>query len=138
MVDPGSANLDRELARMEQKAEAGARFFQTQAVYDLSTFERFMVRAEAFHLPILADFIIPKSAAMVRRLNATLPGVQVPEDWIAELDDSANAREKAVELSRYLLSDLKTMCQGLHVIAVGWEAEIPRVLELAGVHRLTS
>jgi 5,10-methylenetetrahydrofolate reductase len=138
MVDPGSADLEQELARMERKAESGARFFQTQAVYDLSAFEHFMVRAEALRLPVLAGFILPKSAAMAKRLNATLPGVQVPEDWIVKLDNSANARATSVELSGRLLSNLKAFCQGLHVIAVGWEAEIPRLLEVAGVDRPTS
>ncbi len=90
VANPGAADLDSELARMEAKAEAGARFFQTQAVYDPAAFERFMVRAERIGVPVLAGYIVPKSGDMARRMNRTVPGVLIPDEVIQRLDAASD------------------------------------------------
>ena len=78
VVNPGARDLDKELQRMEEKIQAGAAFFQTQAVYEPGSFERFMNVAQKFNVPVLAGLIVLKSANMARNLNANLPGVFVP------------------------------------------------------------
>jgi 5,10-methylenetetrahydrofolate reductase len=133
VVNPGAPDLDAELAWMEQKAEAGARFFQTQAVYDPRAFERFMTRAGRLGLPVLAGYIVPKSGEMARRLNQTLPGVRVPDSMISALDETDDKAARSIELSGRVLAELRTLCQGLHVIAVGWEARFPELLQAAGI-----
>jgi methylenetetrahydrofolate reductase (NADPH) len=135
VVAPCPPDLDQELRRMEQKAEAGARFFQTQAVYDPPIFERFMNRADALRLPVLAGFIVLKSAAMARRLDRSLPGVSIPEQIIRELDEASDRRATAIEVSGRILARLRETCQGLHVIAVGWETAMPDILAAAGIER---
>jgi methylenetetrahydrofolate reductase (NADH) len=133
VANPGAADLDAEVARMEQKVEAGARFFQTQAVYDADRFERFMAKADRLRVPVLAGFIVLKSGDMARRLNATLPDVSVPEPLIHELDVAADEAAASIDLSGRILARLKPACQGLHVIAVGWEARLPAVFAAAGL-----
>jgi 5,10-methylenetetrahydrofolate reductase len=133
VVNPGALDPDIELRRMEQKVEAGARFFQTQAVYDPTSFERFMRRAGKLGVPVIAGFIVPKSAAMARRLNLTLPGVNIPESLISQLARAGDRRRRSVELSGHLLSHLAACCQGVHVIAVGWEDSMGDILEVAGL-----
>jgi 5,10-methylenetetrahydrofolate reductase len=135
VANPGAADLDRELRHMEAKAEAGARFFQTQAVYDPPAFERFMARAGRLGLPVLAGYIVPKSGEMARRLNRTLPGVRVPDGFIARLDEAVDKAAVSVELSGRILEDLAPMCRGVHVIAVGWEERLPDILDAAGIAR---
>lgn len=135
VANPGAADLDAELARMEQKSEAGARFFQTQAVYDPAAFERFMARVERFGVPVLAGHIVLKSGEMARRLNATLPDINVPDAVISELDRYEDKAAASVEISGRILSEVRAMCRGLHVIAVGWESKLPEVLAAAGVER---
>ena len=66
VVNPGADDLDREIGRMEEKIEAGAAFFQSQAVYDPAEFERFMRRVEGYGVPILAGCIMLKSGRMAR------------------------------------------------------------------------
>ena len=73
VANPGAPDLDKEIARMEEKVNEGAEFFQTQAVYEPEKFAKFMDRARVFGKPVLAGFIILKSGDMARRLNATLP-----------------------------------------------------------------
>ena len=135
VVNPGAPDLDRELRRMEQKVRAGARFFQTQAVYDPAVFERFMDEARPFNVPILAGFIVLKSGDMARHLNANLPGLEVPQGIIDELDRAESPPQKSVEIAGRVIAETGSMCRGVHIMAIGWESRIPRVLAAAGVDR---
>ena len=86
VANPGADDVERELARMEDKVRLGAAFFQTQGVYDPSAFESFMASAGKFGVPVLAGVIVLKSARMARYLNARLPGVNVPQPLIDEME----------------------------------------------------
>lgn len=133
VVNPGANDLDREIGRMEEKIEAGAAFFQTQAVYDASEFERFMRRVEGYGTPVLAGCIMLKSGNMARSFNANVPGINVPDAIIDRMDaaaSSTNARRRAsAEIAANIISDIRPMCQGTHIMAIGWEALIPSVIE---------
>lgn len=138
VVNPGAEDLDREIARMEQKVEAGARFFQTQAVYDPASFERFMRRVEYLRVPVLATYIVPKSAGMAHRMNRSVPGVHIPDAIIQRLDDAPDRVACAIEVSAPILRGLKDASQGLHLIAVGWESRFPAILAAAGIDRASA
>jgi 5,10-methylenetetrahydrofolate reductase len=132
VANPGATDLDKELRRMEEKVEAGAGFFQTQAVYDPGAFEKFMDAAQRFGAPVLAGHILLRSADMARRLNATLPGFFVPEEIIRELDGAEDRAAKSVEIASRVIQQIKPLCQGVHIMAVGWESRISEVLRAAG------
>ena len=133
VVNPGADDMDAELRRMVEKIEAGAAFFQTQAVYDAGVFERFMDRVRRYNVSIIAGHIMLKSATMARRFNDSLPGVDVPEAIVRELDEAEDRRKKSIEIAARVIRDIRPMCQGVHIMAVGWESEIPPVLEAAGI-----
>ena len=133
VANPGAEDLDKELGRMAEKLEAGAGFFQTQAVYDPATFDRFMNAVHKYNVPILAGFIMLKSGNMARNLNANLPGVSVPEEIVQMLDAAEDRRGKSVEISAGVIKEIRPMCQGVHIMAIGWEALIPQVLQDAGI-----
>ncbi|HWC28486.1 MAG TPA: methylenetetrahydrofolate reductase [Dehalococcoidia bacterium] len=135
VANPGAADLDKEIARMEEKVNEGAEFFQTQAVYEPEVFAKFMDRAKAFGKPVIAGFIILKSGDMARRLNETLPGVHVPDDLIAEMDAAEDKSAKSIESAGRIIAELKGIGQGVHIMAIGWESRIPAILEAAGVKR---
>lgn len=133
VANPGSTNLDKEMQRMEEKIEAGAKFFQTQAVYDLSAFDRFMKSAQKFNVPILAGLIVLKSAKMALNLNANLPGVLVSDDIIHEMEQAENRKGKSVEISARIIRQVQNICNGVHIMAIGWESIVPHILESAGI-----
>jgi 5,10-methylenetetrahydrofolate reductase len=135
VVNPGADDLDKELQRMAEKVDAGARFFQTQAVYDAASFKAFMAKASRFDAPILAGFIVLKSGEMARRLNATLPGINVPEALIEEMDGAKDRGAKSVEIAGRIIAELKEACRGVHIMAIGWESRIPAILRSAGIER---
>ena len=133
VANPGADDPDTELARMEEKAKRGAAFFQTQAVYDAAEFEKFMETARGFGVPVLAGMIVLKSARMARFLNDYLPGVSVPDSLIAEMENAKDRAATGVEIAARLIRETRDMCDGTHVMAIGWESRIPAILESAGL-----
>ena len=133
VANPGSTDLDRELKRMQEKVDAGAKFFQTQAVYEVASFERFMDGAKGMNVPVIAGYIILKSGDMARRLNATLPGVHVPESLIEQLDAASDKGAKSIELAGKTIAELMSVAHGVHIMALGWENRSPDLLASAGI-----
>jgi 5,10-methylenetetrahydrofolate reductase len=66
-------------------------------------------------------------------LNQTLPGVSVPESLILEMDAAEDKSAKSIEIGGRIISAIKGMCQGVHIMAIGWESRIPAMLEAAGI-----
>ncbi len=131
VVNPGADDPDIELARMEDKVKRGAAFFQTQAVYDVAAFEKFMASAREFGAPVLAGMIVLKSARMARFLNDNLPGVSVPRDLIDEMENARSRSETGIEIAARLIREVRGMCDGVHIMAIGWESRIPAILRSA-------
>lgn len=136
-VNPGSNDLDKELRRMEEKVAAGAMFFQTQAVYEAKVLEKFMKGAEKFNVPVLVGLIILKSSKMAQNLNSYLPGVNVPPSIMVEMDGAKTREEKrdvSTKISSRLIRELKDMCQGIHIMAIGWESIVPNIIQESGIN----
>jgi methylenetetrahydrofolate reductase (NADPH) len=91
------AAFELQLIKMEKKIEAGAKFFQTQAVYDIDGFAKFMKRAEKFGVPVLAGIIPLKSVGMARYMNKNVAGVFVPEYLIEEMQKAENPLKRALK-----------------------------------------
>jgi methylenetetrahydrofolate reductase (NADPH) len=130
-VDP----VEPQLIKMEKKIKVGAQFFQTQAVFDIDSFASFMEQCEHFRVPIIAGIVLLKSAGMASFMNKNVAGVKVPDGIIREMAgvDKAQRAEKSVEIAARLIRELKDLCQGIHIMALGWEHHIPAVLEEAGI-----
>tara|TARA_B100001245_G_C22886719_1_gene426693 strand:+ start:171 stop:1112 length:942 start_codon:yes stop_codon:yes gene_type:complete len=133
VANPGSDDVENELRRMEEKVSRGAQFFQTQAIYDAADFQKFMETARSFGVPVLAGMIVLKSARMANFLNDKLPGVSVPQGIIDEMDSSEDRATAGIEITARLIREVKDMCDGTHIMAIGWESKIPLIVERAGL-----
>ena len=133
VVNPGADPLEPELIKMEKKIKAGAEFFQTQAVYDLSLFEKFLKITEPFKTKIFASVVLLKSERAAQYLNEHVPGVRIPEKLIGELQNAKDKQAKCLEISVRLVRALKKMCPGLHLISLGWYGLLPEILDATGV-----
>lgn len=135
VVNPGADPLEPQLIKMEKKIEVGAKFFQTQAVYDLKTFEKFMKKVEKFKVPILGGIVLLKSAGMARYMNKNVAGVSVPEKYIKMMAE-AKKEERAkvsIQIGAELIKGMKGLCQGVHIMPLGWERHVPKLLEASGL-----
>jgi len=133
VVNPGADPIEPQIIKMEKKIEAGAEFFQTQAVYDLKVFENFLKKIKHLKTTILAGIVLLKSAGMARYMNKNVAGVYVPEDLIKEMEEAKDKREKSVEIASRLIKELKNMCQGIHIMPIGWNKVVPKVLDAVGL-----
>lgn len=133
VVNPGADPLEPEIIKMEKKIKAGARFFQTQAVYDISLYENFLREAKHFKVPILAGIVLLKSAGMAKYMNKNVAGVTVPDNLIKEMEETKDKSAKSIEIAANLIKKLKTMSQGIHIMPIGWDKKVPLVIEAAGL-----
>jgi len=136
VVNPGAdteAAFELQLIKMEKKIAAGARFFQTQAVYDVDAFARFMKRVEGFGVPVLAGIIPLKSAGMARVMNKNVAGVLVPEELINQMAVAEDKARTGIEIAANLIKQLRSICHGVHIMAIGWEKKVPELLDAAGL-----
>jgi 5,10-methylenetetrahydrofolate reductase len=136
VVNPGAdteAAFEMQIIKMEKKIEAGAKFFQTQGIFDLGLFEKFMSRVEGFKIPVLGGIILLKSAGMARFMNKNVAGVFVPEPLIKEMEETKDKVKTSIEIASRLITGMKDLCRGVHIMAIGWEKRIPLVLYEAGL-----
>ncbi|MDY6836902.1 MAG: methylenetetrahydrofolate reductase [Thermodesulfobacteriota bacterium] len=136
VVNPGADNeaaLELQIIKMEKKIEAGAKFFQTQAVYDLDIFEKFMKRVEGFGAKVLGGVILLKSVGMARYMNKNVAGVFVPEPLIDEMKASEDKAQASMDIAVRLIKGMKDLCDGVHIMALGWENKIPSILDELGM-----
>jgi 5,10-methylenetetrahydrofolate reductase len=133
VVAPAAEPLEPQLIKMERKVHAGACFFQTQAVFDPEQFARFMDQAKRFNVPILVGIIPLKSAGMARFMNRNVAGINVPEPLIEEMAGATDRLAKSIEISARLIREMKDLCQGVHLMPLGWEKHVPAVLQSAGL-----
>jgi methylenetetrahydrofolate reductase (NADPH) len=131
VVNPGGNPVEAQIIKMEKKIKAGANFFQTQAVYDVGAFEKFMKRVTPFRVPVLAGIILLKSAGMARFMNKNVAGVFVPEPLIQKMAKADDRVKTSIEIGAELIRDLKGMCQGVHIMPIGWENKVPALLDAA-------
>ena len=129
------ASVELQIAKMEKKIAAGAKFFQTQAVYDAGSFAKFMKRVERFKVPVMAGIIPLKNAGMAKFMNTNVAGVHVPEELIQKMAAAAKEdREKTgIQIAADLIKQLKPLCQGVHIMAIGWEKKVPNIIQAAGL-----
>ena len=136
VVNPGAdteAAFELQLIKMEKKIEVGARFFQTQAIYDVDVFANFMKRVEGFRVPVLAGIIPLKSAGMAKFMNKNVAGVSVPQQMIDQMTQAEDKARTGIEIAARLARELKDMCQGIHIMPIGWDKKVPAILDAAGL-----
>jgi 5,10-methylenetetrahydrofolate reductase len=131
VVAPEAEPFEPEWIKFQKKMDAGAVFFQTQAVYDMERFKRFFEEAEKMGAKILGGILLLKSANMARYLNENVSGVKVPGSFIEELESSPDQLEKGIEMAARQMKELKRFCHGAHIMAIGQEESVVKIIELS-------
>jgi 5,10-methylenetetrahydrofolate reductase len=133
VVNPGGNPPEAQIIKMEKKMKEGASFFQTQGVYDIPAFEKFMKKVAPLKVPVLAGIILLKSAGMARFMNKNVAGVFVPEPLIQRMAKAEDRVKTSIEIAAALIQGLKGLCQGIHLMPIGWESKVPLVLDAAKI-----
>jgi 5,10-methylenetetrahydrofolate reductase len=117
------------LYKLEKKAAAGARFFQTQAVFNPEKFRTFSAEVKHLNVRVIVGILLLKSAGMARYVNAHIPGLTVPAAIIEELDNASAPLARGVEIARRLAAEVRPFCDGIHIMAMGREELIPEIIK---------
>ncbi len=137
IVTPEARPIEPQLIKFEKKVEAGAEFFQTQAIYDLENFTKFMEYARKFRTKILAGIVLLSSARMAKYMTENVPGIFVPQNLIDELSKVPKEQmlAKGIEIAGRTIAALKKndICNGVHIMAIGREEVVPDILATAGL-----
>lgn len=137
VFNPGASNLELEIENLHRKIDAGASFLQTQAVYNVDDFVRFVDKAGSISVPVLAGIIPIKSVKMAKYMNNNIPGISIPEHLIRKIedqgDDAQGIANTSVDISIDIVKQLQPSVGGLHMMAIGWEDKIPAILDGAGI-----
>lgn len=137
VVTPEANPIEPQMLKFEKKIKAGANFFQTQAIYDMDNFKRFMDRARKFNVKVLAGILLLKNAGMANFLNKFVPGITVPQELIDRL--KAAGKEGALECGMDIAAEQvriikeQGIADGAHVMAIGLENKVPDILQRAGI-----
>ena len=147
VVTPVYDPLPLQISKLKKKVAAGAQFIQTQGIFDMDSLKSFMqqVRAADITVPIMAGIIPLKTAGMAKFMNANVPGIQVP-DWMIQRLEAAAAegKEKGVkglpmqagmDMAAEFIAQIKAenVCEGVHIMAIGAEQNVPEILKRAGI-----
>jgi 5,10-methylenetetrahydrofolate reductase len=127
-VAPEAEPFELMFQKYCKKVDSGARFFQTQAVFDPCKLETFMAAARPLGRPVLVGVLLLKSPKMARFLNANIPGVQVPETFIQRLERAAEPLAEGVAIARELVAAARELCQGVHLMTLGHEEKIAEIM----------
>ena len=146
-VTPVYEPLFLQINKLRQKVEAGAMYVQTQGIFDLDTFKRFMEEVDKAGIKthIMAGIIPLKAAGMAKYMNQNVPGIDVPQHMIDRLEAAAaEGKEKGVkglpmqlgiEMAAEMIAKIKDekLCDGVHIMAIGAEKNVPTILDKAGI-----
>lgn len=138
VVTPDAHPLRPQLAKFEKKVRAGAKYFQTQAVYDPDSFKSFMEFARRFDVKVMAGIVVLRSARMARFMNKNIPGVSVPQCVIDELEASTEGTKTGIEIAARFIREVRDECDGVHIMAVGAEHLVPQILDAAELEAVTA
>jgi methylenetetrahydrofolate reductase (NADPH) len=141
-ANPFADPFELRVARLAKKVNAGADFIQTQCIYDLERFEKWMegVRDRGLHerISILAGVTPLKSAGMAKYMKNKVPGMIVPEEVIKRMSGVPKERqtEEGLNICVETIQRLKEVkgVRGFHIMAIEWEQKVPEIVERAGLY----
>jgi methylenetetrahydrofolate reductase (NADPH) len=139
--NPFAEPFDLRVSRLAKKIKAGADFVQTQCIFNLDKFEKFMKmvcdRGLNEKVYLLAGITPMKSAGMAKYMKNKVPGMDVPDEVIKRLEGVSKAEqpEEGIKIAVESIQRLKEVkgVHGFHIMAIEWEEKVPQIVEKAGL-----
>lgn len=139
-ANPFAEPFEMRLIRLYKKIEAGAHFIQTQPVFDLEIFIRWMERVVAMGLhekaAILAGVMPVRSAKALLYMKEEVPGVKINDEYIDRIKGAGDPKEEGVKMALEIIQSLKNIkgIRGIHLMPVMWESITPTIIKEAGLN----
>ncbi len=127
-VNPGADDINKEIEKMSRKIEAGAKFFQTQAIYEPERFAEFVEKVKHFDVPIIAGIIPLRSEKMAYFMNENIPGINVPLELINRMEGATDKLNCGYEIALEIIEKIRPFCSGVHIMPIKFSKIIPDLL----------
>jgi len=139
--NPFADPFEIRAARLGKKVKAGCQFIQTQCIYNLEKFSRWMemVCDRGLHekCAILAGVTPMKSVGMARYMKNNVPGMDVPDDMIERMKGTPKEKqaEEGIKICVESIEKLKEIpgVRGIHIMAIEWEEKVAEIVKAAGL-----
>ena len=140
-ANPFADPFELRVSRLAKKIKAGTDFIQTQCIYNLDKFEKWMegVRDRGLHekVNIMAGITPMKTVGMAKYMKNRVPGMDVPDEIIKRMAGVSKEKqpEEGIKISVEAIERLKSVegVKGFHVMAIEWEQKVPEIVEKAGL-----
>jgi methylenetetrahydrofolate reductase (NADPH) len=130
---PEAEPWDIQRARAEAKVEAGARFFQTQAIFDPAKLARATDAMHAVGAKVIAGVLLLRGPKVIDFINTRLAGLMVPDQVAERIRSAADPKEEAIELAVEQVRASREIADGVHIMPLGLDDRVPEILERAGI-----
>jgi 5,10-methylenetetrahydrofolate reductase len=131
VAHPASEPRGLQQMKLRKKVAAGAQFIQTQAIYDADIFKEFM-KGVPDGVKVMAGLVPLRSARAARFMNENVPGIVVPDELIERMEGAEKKVTEGINITVELIDQLRNVCDGVHIMAIGMEKRLPEILEKAG------
>jgi methylenetetrahydrofolate reductase (NADPH) len=125
-----------EMKEMEEMTKIGTGYFLTTPVFDVGLFEKFMKQVNTFGVPVIAEVMILRTAGVAQFLNRHVKSGLVPDWMIRKLAKAPDRQKASIEIFTEIVSGLKDLCQGIHIITMGAEEKLRHYMDAAKLKRL--
>jgi methylenetetrahydrofolate reductase (NADPH) len=134
VVNPGADPLEPQIIKLNKKMEAGAEFIQTQVVYDVEKFKKFLKEAKISpKVKVIAGIFPLRSYRMATFVNENVPGVSVPEKILKRIENAKDPLKEGLDISVDLIQELKPLCSGIHLMTLNNLQDIPEIIKRVGL-----
>ncbi len=140
VANPFADPFEYRALRLAKKVAAGTQFIQTQCIFDLERFEKWMemVRELGLHkkVKIMGGVTPIKSVGMARYMQKNVSGMIVPEDLIQRVKGAEDKKKEGLKIAIETIQRLREIegVAGVHVMAIAWEEVVPEIVESAGLY----
>jgi methylenetetrahydrofolate reductase (NADPH) len=114
--------------KLVKKAAAGARFFQTQAVFEPQKLTMFCDTVETLGVKVVAGILVLRSAKMAEYINRNIPGLKIPPAVVERLANSPEPAVEGLRIATELALRCRDLCQGVHLMAMGRDEVVPEIV----------
>jgi methylenetetrahydrofolate reductase (NADPH) len=132
-IKGGTLGYGLDLDEVEKMVRLGVNFFFTDSIFDPALFKAFAEKVSPFKVPIIAGITLLKSVGMARYISKHIKGISIPEAIMDRLMKASDKQRTSAEIAGDLIKSIRPFCQGIHLIPIGWESQIPVVLDHAGL-----
>ncbi len=127
------ASFAVELETAQKKVDAGASFIITPPVFDLAHFAASAEKIKALGVPVIATVFLLKSVGIARYIATNEPGARISEETIKRIRKSPDRETEGLRIAGETIAGLKNLVQGVHIVTLGWEHQLPAILDYAGL-----